>query len=116
MDENARLNGKRGKSRGIASKHNSTPDWSGANTDALVRCIERASFVGGAVRFGYSRDGGAYAIGIYGDGDPYTVYSPANDDLKDWLTDIGDMFDSIADDQAQARRGKKSPPQDDINS
>jgi len=114
MDKDNGTIRKRGKSRGLSHRHTIIPDWTGANTDALVRAIERAAFTGGALRFGYSRDGGAYAIGIYGDGEPYTVYSPAGDDLVDWLTDIADLFDVIADDQASARRGKKTPPQDDV--
>ena len=113
MVEDARSDRKLGKSRGLPTRHRGIPDWTSANTDALIRAIERASFTGGALRLGYSRDGGAYAIGIYGDGEPYTVYSPAGDDLVDWLNDIADLFDSISDDQAQARRGTKKPPQGD---
>ena len=104
---------KSGKSRGLPQRHTEVTDWTTADAAILVRAIERAAFTGGALRFGYSRDGGAYAVGIYGDGDPYTVYLPPSGDMDTWLTDIGDLFDSIADEQASARKSKKKPPQDD---
>jgi len=104
---------KRGKSRGLRSSSRGVTDWGTADAQLVVRAIERASFTGGAIRFGYSRDGGAYSIGIYGDGDPYTTYRKPDEDLDEWLTDIIDLYDSIADDQANARKGKKKPPQGD---
>lgn len=43
---------------------------------------------GGALRFGYTRDGGAYAIGVYGDGEPYTEYLRPSDDIEGFLQEI----------------------------
>jgi hypothetical protein len=52
--------------------------------------------VGGALRLGYSRDGGAYAVGVYGDGDPYTLYHPPEDDIDALLAKIENAFSEIS--------------------
>jgi hypothetical protein len=63
-------------------------DWNSANAQLLVRAIERVALSGGALRFGYTRDGGAYAIGVYGDGEPYTLYISPRDDINGVLEGI----------------------------
>lgn len=60
-------------------------DWTNATSDLLVRFIATVAATGGATRFGYTRDGGAYAVGIYGDGTPYTLYITPGEDLDEWL-------------------------------
>lgn len=56
-------------------------DWSLADAALLVRLIVNVAGCGGAVRFGYTSDGGAYAIGFYGDGEPYTEYIRPSQDI-----------------------------------
>jgi hypothetical protein len=48
---------------------------------------------GGAIRFGYTSDGGAYAIGIYGDGEPYTDYVKPAEDINEYLKDLADSWE-----------------------
>lgn len=60
-------------------------DWGTADPKVVLRAIEVVSKAGGALRFGYTRDGGSYAIGILGDGDPYTDYVRPTDDLGAYL-------------------------------
>lgn len=60
-------------------------DWGSANAELLQRVIEVATAGGGAIRFGYSRDGGAYSVGIYGDGKPFTEFLPGPADVDEWL-------------------------------
>jgi hypothetical protein len=60
-------------------------DWGGANEGLLRSVVENVTKGGGAVRFGYSQDGGAYSLGIYGDGEPFTEYLPATADVDEWL-------------------------------
>lgn len=60
-------------------------DWSSVDAGLLRRVIDAVAQTGGAARFGYSRDGGAYAVGIYGDGKPFTEFCPAPADVESWL-------------------------------
>lgn len=98
---------KQGRKRGLARKGSQAADWATVTPALLVAAIEKAADTGGALRFGYSRDGGAYAIGIYGDGPvPYTEFVGPGDNLDSVLRDIGMLFDGIRDDQATEKGGK----------
>jgi hypothetical protein len=57
-------------------------DWDGVDAELLRKVIATVAKRGGAIRFGYTRDGGSYAIGILGDGDPYTEYLRPTDDVS----------------------------------
>lgn len=63
-------------------------DWSAQDGDLLKSIIANVTGDGGAIRFGYSRDGGAYSLGIYGDGKPFTEFCPASTDVDTWLRGI----------------------------
>ena len=71
-----------------SEQNGDTADWAAADAELLRRVIETIAVDGGAIRFGYSRDGGAYSIGIYGDGDPFTEYLPCTGDVNFWLEGI----------------------------
>lgn len=71
------------------SKHpGQVADWAGVDGQLLVKAIAAVARHGGALRLGYTRDGGAYAIGIYGDGDPFTEYVPPSDSVDDYLKGV----------------------------
>lgn len=75
--------------RGSKSKGTSTPaDWGTADPKLLLRAIELVTKAGGALRFGYTRDGGAYAIGVYENGNCETEYLKPDESLDDWLQGI----------------------------
>lgn len=116
MAKNATGDGRRPKSRGINRKSTATADWASADASILSRAICAAAITGGALRFGYSRDGGAYAVGIYGDGEPYTEFLKPGEDLDQMLVDIENLFIEIHDEQMSTRRGAKKPLQDDSDS
>lgn len=72
-------------------------DWGSVDASLLRRAIAAASGAGGALRFGYTQDGGAYALGIYGDGDtPYTEYLRPQDDVDAFLLDVAETFEEMA--------------------
>lgn len=97
-------NGSSGKSRGLRGRHSGqVADWESCNHGILAKAIATAALTGGALRFGYSRDGGAYAVGIYGDGDTYTVWCSPSQDLDEFLVDITELFEAIRDEQMGAR-------------
>jgi len=93
------------KSRGVTRRNKGPADWLSVEADILRRAIATAAITGGALRFGYSRDGGAYAIGIYGDGDPYTEFIAPSEDAGAVLLDIIELFESIRDDLGMPKPG-----------
>lgn len=67
------------------SSSNGAADWEVVDGVLLAKAIACVAAMGGALRLGYTRDGGAYAIGIYGDGDPFTEYVPPDGDIEGHL-------------------------------
>lgn len=86
-----------GTSRGIRRGNSGTADWTVADAATLHRAVSSATNAGGALRFGYTRDGGAYNIGIYGDGEPYTEYIRPGEDIDQVLESIIELFEAIKD-------------------
>lgn len=75
-------------------RSNGSVDWSTIGSEMLRDAIRSVSKSGGALRFGYTRDQGAFAIGIYGEGDPYTEYFHSVQDCTEFLLEIiGDYTD-----------------------
>ena len=82
---------RRGSRRGNR-KPKGYANWLDATPAAIVRAIDAAAAVGGALRFGYSRDGGAFAIGVYGDGEPYTDFVSGTENIDDALDYYVELF------------------------
>lgn len=82
---------RRRKARGAQQK----ADWLSVPSDLLQAAIATVANHGGALRFGYTRDGGAFAVGVLGDGDPYTEYLRPSDDVVQYFEQmIQDWEDS----------------------
>lgn len=96
------------KSRGLGKRGGEVADWHRADASLCVTAICAAAAQGGAIRFGYTSDGGAFAVGIYGDGAPYTEYIPPSGDINATLQDVIDLFESIGDDNASIEKTKKT--------
>lgn len=62
-------------------------DWSRTPSELLGRLIDATTSRGGAVRFGYTRDGGAYALGLYYGSESRTEYCRPTEDLDSFLTE-----------------------------
>jgi len=60
--------------------------------ELLQHVIATVAHTGGALRLGYTRDGGAYAVGIYGDGEPYTEYIRPSEDINRYLAEVAVDF------------------------
>lgn len=99
----------RGESRRLKRRGTVTADWASANSSLVTRAICIAASGGGAIRFGYSQDGGAFAIGIYGDGKPYTEFVAPSENIDDVLEDIIELFEGLADDKASPVKAEKRP-------
>lgn len=107
MASNDRAGSTAGKSRGLKRNSGGTADWKSVDANALVDCICTAASTGGALRLGYSRDGGAYAVGIYGDGEPYTEFCKPSEDVDSFIADIRQLFEDIADSNTNTQRNRK---------
>lgn len=68
-------------------------DWATADASLLLECICRLSILGGALQFGYTRDGSAFAIRILGDGEPYTEYVRPAEDVNAYLRALSVDFE-----------------------
>lgn len=99
--------GNTGERRGLGRGSTGIADYESADAELLKESIVTAAATGGALRFGYTSDGGAYAIGIYGDGKPYTEYVSPHQELDITLRLIVELFKSIADDAATSEKAKK---------
>lgn len=77
-------------------------DWGSVDAEIIRSAIVAAAHAGGALRFGYSGDGGAYAVGIYGDGDkPYTEFIRPSENVDGILRDIESLFLDISTENGQ---------------
>jgi len=70
-----------------------TADWAGATPEIVLRLVCAVSAVGGAVRFGYTRDGGAYSIGIYLGENSKTYYCNEAGGIDDELKELAEYFE-----------------------
>ena len=83
-------------------------DWGTVDPKILVKCIEVASKKGGALRLGYTRDGGAYAIGVYAGANYFTDYVRPTEDIDEYLTDLTESFNEYTGDAQTTPQ--KAPP------
>lgn len=64
--------------------------------EELALLVIEVTTYGGAIRFGYTRDGLSFCIGIYGDGDYYPVYIGLDDNWLEAFRDLRARFASRA--------------------
>ena len=76
------------KRRSNKSTNGSPADWETVDGALVVKAVAAIARGGGALRLGYTRDGGAYAVGIYGDGSPFTEYISPTDSMDEWLKGV----------------------------
>lgn len=74
------------------SRGGQTADWAGADGDLMHELVNLIAATGGAVRFGYTRDGGAYSIGLYLGDDSKTYYCNEKDGVNEYLKDLIEYF------------------------
>lgn len=68
-------------------------DFSELTWEPLQYALSRVLSKGGAVRIGLTRDQGAWAIGVYGKGEPFTDYVRAGEGIAEFLYDLGAFFE-----------------------
>ena len=87
-DDKAKAAQEKRMRRSHSSTGGGAADWSEVDGELLRKAVAAIARLGGAVRLGYTRDGGAYAIGIYGDGEPFTEYVPPSQDVDAYLREL----------------------------
>lgn len=70
-------------------------DYASADGGLVTAAINAVASRGGAVRFGFTRDGGAYAIGVYMDGDSFTDYVKPSEDIDEYLRQFIDTWAEV---------------------
>jgi hypothetical protein len=74
---------------------NPAASWERVDAEQLRSTIDAVSRAGGALRLGYTRDGGAYSVGVYGDGpEPYTLFVAPSDNMDEFLAELEQAFSS----------------------
>lgn len=82
-DEN---NSRRRRARG-----NQTPaSWGDVDPNMMLKAVVAVADAGGAIRFGYTKGAGGFAIGFLGDGEPYTEYCRPSDDMTAYFQEVID--------------------------
>lgn len=78
------------RSKRHSDRPSGSANWGDVSAECLSDAIAWTAALGGALRFGYTRDGGAYAIGIYLDGEAETEYVRPDENIDQWLRDLAD--------------------------
>ena len=82
-------------------------DYATVDRDKLVAALQAVSSAGGALRFGYSRDGNVYAVGVLGDGEPYTEWATTTSAFDDLMADLTEYFQDMERPAEKPRRQRK---------
>jgi len=70
-----------------------TADWHNADSVIVLRLVCIVALQGGAVRYGYTRDGGAYSVGIYLGDNSKTYYCNEKEGINETLKDLIEYFE-----------------------
>lgn len=84
-----------------------TADWESCDAKVIIKVIALAARKGGALRFGYTRDGGAYALGIYAGSNYFTDYIRPGEDIDGYLADLLSSFEDYEQSDGEAPRKVK---------
>lgn len=78
-------------------------DWSNASADVIREVVISITKAGGAIRFGLTRDKGAYSLGIYigdfRDTEYLGLYGDLDEWLLEWKADVDAFRDSLESDE-----------------
>lgn len=74
-------------------KGDGVADWQNADPNLVLRLVCRVAVQGGAVRYGYTRDGGAYSIGIYLGSDSKTYYCNEKEGIDEEIRQLLEYFE-----------------------
>jgi len=93
MDNDSKKKRKSAPGERKLEKRGKTFDVTNLDNATVWEAIAVVIAAGGAIRLGLTRDGGALAVGIYGDGEPYTEYVRGGDDVIEFFVDVRKLFE-----------------------
>jgi len=70
-------------------------DWGGCDPKWIAGVVVAATRLGGAVTFGFSRDGGAYSVAVWLDGERETLWFNGDSDLDAELEGVIAVLDTF---------------------
>jgi len=79
---------KRARIQAMRQSKGEQPDWARIRVELLGAFVAATTKDDGAVRFGYSRDGGAYCIALYMGGSPDTVYFHTDEEIEEYMNQV----------------------------
>lgn len=88
-------NGERLAAFGGKAQQSGSADWSTALPARIQGVVVAVGKLGGAVTFGYSRDGGAYMCTLLLDGDRKTLWFNGDADIDAELQEVEDVLDQL---------------------
>jgi hypothetical protein len=81
-------------------------DWREADATKILDAITAVCRYGFAIRFGYTKDGGAFAVGIIGDGDAFTEFTRPSEDIDLYLDSLSADYRQYPDNEFSASRSQ----------
>jgi len=81
------------KWQGISGRAGGSSNWTEVDGQLVTKAAAVVGSMGGAIRLGYTRDGGAFAVGIYGDGNPFTEYYHDVEEIEDFLRRVIETYE-----------------------
>lgn len=85
-------NGKSQRQRKSGRRNSEQAKWHGIHPELLYYLVVGITERGGAVRFGTSRDGGAYNVGVYLDDDYWNDWGGSLDEISGKIRDLIEEF------------------------
>jgi len=68
------------------------PDWGRIEDRLLWTVIQKVTVDDGAILFGYSRDGGAYTVKVYGGSEPWVTYAHSDAEITEFLIGLIEVY------------------------
>lgn len=81
----------RSKNRGASD----SADWAAINPENLVKLIAATTALGISITFGYTRDGGAFYISLYSDGDSERIYIRPTEEPDEQILELAIEFENL---------------------
>lgn len=78
----------RRKNRGTGA----SADWASASAEQLLQLVAAATLDGTLISFGYTRDGSAYVVGFFKDGDRVNEYCRPTEDVDLFLRSLAEDY------------------------